>query len=514
MHWKPTLAAVLLLVLLTAAVRLPGVQRPLLGNFATKNVAYAMIARNWASGEAWPWFPTLDLLADGRPAWHLLEVPLSAYLAGGMWRLCGGSLDLWGRAVSIALSAASTAMLFVLVKRWHGTAAAWGASCAWALSPVSIIYGQSFMLEASVAFLTLGVIGSWCRWLERGRGAWLVIFGLAFAALLLTKVYMIVLLLPLGALWWRGRQTAAGETPAADFAAGGPQRKPIRGLAMGVALLLAILPAAAWVALVWQVSDPKHSSSARVYYSLRESADRHDWPHPIVRSAKFYRQALDNLSGVVLTPLGIALALAGLANPAWRRHGAWLGAMGLLIAALPLKFHEMNYYYVVILPPLCILIGLGWQLVSQRLRPGKLATACMLVVAAGFAARYSARPAFVTPEEDQAVLEAAAAVRALTRPEAPVVTVHGSTIDLLYYCRRRGWALSSKATSFAGDLAACQASGARSLVVCGIDKLPHQAQAALEGHVIVRRGPDWAVFALGPVEVAEYRSALPGRAKP
>jgi hypothetical protein len=28
--------------------------------------------------------------------------------------------------------------------------------------------------------------------------------------------------------------------------------------------------------------------------------------------------------------------------------------MALLAAALPLKFHEMNYYYLVVLPPLFI----------------------------------------------------------------------------------------------------------------------------------------------------------------
>src|SRR5262245_54961809 len=52
-----------LLVLVAIALRVPGVSRPLIGNFATKNAVNAMIARNWALGRAPAWRPTLDCLA-------------------------------------------------------------------------------------------------------------------------------------------------------------------------------------------------------------------------------------------------------------------------------------------------------------------------------------------------------------------------------------------------------------------------------------------------------------------
>ena len=42
----------------------------------------------------------------------------------------------------------------------------------------------------------------------------------------------------------------------------------------------------------------------------------------------------------------------------------------ILVAALPLKFYEMNYYWMAILPPLCVLVGLGGQMLYERLRPG------------------------------------------------------------------------------------------------------------------------------------------------
>jgi beta-lactamase regulating signal transducer with metallopeptidase domain len=76
-----------LLVGLALLLRVPGLNRPLLGNFATKNVAYAMIAQNWATGQASLWHPTLHVLREGGPGLHLLEVPVTAYVAGALWRV-------------------------------------------------------------------------------------------------------------------------------------------------------------------------------------------------------------------------------------------------------------------------------------------------------------------------------------------------------------------------------------------------------------------------------------------
>ena len=78
------------LLLLTLCTRLIAVNKPLLGNFATKNVVYAMIARNWAQGRATLWYPTLDCLCGTHRGLHMLEFPVSAYLSGWLWKTFGG----------------------------------------------------------------------------------------------------------------------------------------------------------------------------------------------------------------------------------------------------------------------------------------------------------------------------------------------------------------------------------------------------------------------------------------
>jgi len=194
------------------------------------------------------------------------------------------------------------------------------------------------------------------------------------------------------------------------------------------------------------------------------------------------------------------LALAGLLDRAWRREAAWLLAMLILVAALPLKFYEMDYYWVVVLPPLCILAGLGWGVVQRGLRPSAAATAILLLVAVVLSLRYAVRPAFVTPAEDRAVVAAAAAVRALTEPEEPVVAMHGSTIDLLYYCHRPGWAVAPQTPELRSVLADCHRQGARYAVVAGSADAAGEATvpAALERHPVVARGDGFRVFSLAP----------------
>ncbi len=500
------------LIALTAVVRLPGITRPLVGNFATKNVMYAMIARNWVEGRAGILYPTLDCLRGGERSLHMLEFSVSAYLTGALWKLFGGSLDVWGRSTAVAFSVASVAILFLMVRRWHGRTAALGAGMAMALGPVSIIYGQSFMLDASLAFFTIGAFYCTDRWLVGGRSAWLVPACLSMALLLLTKVYMVVLLLPLGVMvvfrnrFARGADPEAAHDAAVDATAGSPRSTPANGgrghagrprraVAL-VAAALAVLPVGLWCGHAIRTAAPGSPHAEHVYSCLQGNADAYRPPDPLLRKPDFYRQLLDDLTGVILTPLGFALLLAGFLDRRWRRHAAWLAAVVLLVLALPRKFYDMNYYYLAVLPPLCVMVGLGWQVVCQRLRPGRWARTALLFVALVLAMRYAAKPAFVTPWEDRGVVAAGRALEELTAAEEPVVTMHGTTIDVVYYTNRPGWVIPPDTPELAAVLDECRAQGARFLAVTGrADPLADEPLA--ETYPCVVWGKDFRVYQIG-----------------
>lgn len=482
--------------------------RPLLGSFATKNAAYGMIARNFARGEAPLWRPTVDVLANGKPGGHLLEVPLSAYLAGGGWRVLGGSLDIWGRSSSIFFSALAAALLVCLGTRWFGKQAGLGAGVAFALCPVSIIYGQSFMLEASVACLAALSVWALDVWLARQRRVWLLICGLSLTALMLSKIYMLILLWPIAWLAYRGSRGVAHDHHATDAnAEAGREQRGTRSrlLSVGITSAIACLPACAWLAYVFAVSGNKESAS-HLFYSLRDSTQAHAWPPPILRSPDFYQHLFDDVMGVVLTPVGFVLALLGLATRRWTMLIPWLGSSLILLLVLPLKFHEMNYYFVPVLPPGCLLIGLGWQNLSERgVFRGRLWRCAFLIVAIVLAARYTVRPAFLTPVEDQAVVAAAESARELTTHDDLIATLHGTSIDLLYYCDRKGWALSVNDPRLLESVAQAAEGGARCLVVANLDGLPESKLAELRArYATMRETASFAIFELapGPSELA------------
>lgn len=478
------------LIALAAAVRLGGITRPLVGNFATKSVMYAMIARNWAEGRAGVLYPTLDCLRGGERSLHMLEFSVSAYLTGGLWRLFGGSLDVWGRATAVAFSVASVALLALMVRRWHGPSAGLGAGLVLALSPVSIIYGQNFMLDASLVFFSIATFYGLDRWLHGRRVVWLLAASLALALLLLTKVYMLVLVLPLGVMVFSHRRSACPRSERER------SRRPVYALAL-VAAALAVLPAALWCIHALRTAAPGSPHAAHIYSSLQGNAGSYRPPDPLLRTPDFYRQLLDDLTGVILAPVGFMLLMAGFLDRQWRRHAAWLLAMAILVAALPRKFYDMNYYYMAVLPPLCVVAGLGWRVVSGRLRLTRTATAGLLAVAILLSLRYAVKPAFVTPEEDRAVVAAGRAVRELAAAEEPVVTMHGATIDLLYYANRPGWAIDPDTPALESVLEACRCQGARYLVAAGPEATLDEAEAR-HAHTPFVRGDGFRIYQLAP----------------
>jgi 4-amino-4-deoxy-L-arabinose transferase-like glycosyltransferase len=479
-----TWQAIGLLVVLTVVLRVGGIERPLVGHFATKNAIYAMITRNWVEGRAPFWLPTTDCMAGGGRGWHLLEIPMAAYIAGAGWAVCGGSLDVWGRAISIAFSAAGVATLFLLTRRWHSAPAACSAALVLALSPASIIYGQSFMLESSVVFFMLATL--WCTqtWLATARARWFVLSTLSLMLLLCTKIYMLVIFLPLAV--FAARKIGTLQT--------GWRRWLLGCLSMA---FIGLAPAAIWCVMAIRLSSPNSADSASVYYSLYRSTASYAVPNSLFTSASFYVRLLGNLAGTGLTPLGLLLAVVGAFTHSARRHAGWLAAMAVLVALLPGKFFELRYYTLVLVPVLAVLSGLGWEWLAPRVPTPRFSAAILLVIGVGCSLRLAIGPAFITPLEDRGVIAAATAMQELSVREEPVATLHGAGCDLLYYCDRPGWALSANDRQFSETLGRCRRQGARWLVVADLSSLERSSAAAgLAMLPVAREGKDYRVYRL------------------
>jgi hypothetical protein len=483
------------LLLLTLFLRAPGLTRPLLGNFATRNVVQAMEARNWVRGESPWWRPTLDTLADGEPAWHLVEVPCSAYLSGMLWHAFGGSLDTWGRATSIVWSLLSVALLFRIVQRRSGGEAAAGAAFAMAIAPIGVIYGQSFLLEPSVVALSLVAWWGTEDFLQHRRASWLALVAVALALLWLSKIYMLLLAAPL--LWLSVQPSTRTSEPEAS-APGVHCAARTQTVALLIAILLAALPVTWWSWKVWEIASPGAPTAARVYYSFLGSANDHSFPQPLLFAPEFYLGLLRDLCTVVLTPIGAILMFLGARRIAWRTWWPLALACAMLVLAMPRKFHEMNYYHLLLLPVFCAMIGVGWREFSLRHSHRRWLAAAVVAFAVVCSLRYSLRPAFVTPAEDRSVIAAAQAIQSLAAQEDRIIAAHGSSLDLLYHCDRKGWAMATNADNGEQRLKELHSAGAKWLVIAECDPtcLPVKLTAALERLPLVAHGDGFRIYQL------------------
>lgn len=470
------------------AVRMFGFHQPFVGNFATKHCVYAMAARNWALDRAPFRYPTLDSLTEGVRAWHLMEWPASAFLAAMGQRAFGGSLDAWGRTVGISCSAIAVVLAFLLARRWFGSLAARATAVVVAFAPAAIIYGRGFMLEPSLTVLTFGAVLAFDVGLRERRFWALGAAALCTSLLIATKVYMLLLFLPLAALWLR-RNSAAEPTS--------PRRAIAADLFTFVAFAVALAPTLWWYAHVAAV--PSTSGPAADFHPLSRAGVQ-AFPNALLFAPGYYFAVARDLATLLLTPPGAILFLVGLLDARSRRLWPWLGSVGLLVVLLPLKFRFANYYQLVLLPPAAMAVGVGWQRLVERYPPNRRATGLTLAVGFLFAARFTVGPAFRIPAEDRGVTAAAEVLRSLAAVDEPVATLHGSTLDLLYYCDRTGWVLDANDPQIVERIDDSAAAGARLFVLVGeTTALRNDALTkwrATRGPI--RRGDDWAIYRLDP----------------
>ena len=230
---------------------------------------------------------------------------------------------------------------------------------------------------------------------------------------------------------------------------------------------------------------PARRANWPIAYIILYAAE-HDGTLPaasLTRQGDFFTAACSTISERIgaYAALGFVLLGVGFLDRRWRLYAAWLAASIFLIAALPRKFHEMNYYFMAVLPPLCIVAGLGWGLVVKRLRPGRVALMIWLLVALVISLRYAGGPLLVIPAEDRGVLSAAGAVGRLTEEDEPIVVMHGTAIVMPYYCNRPAWCVTADEDDIGSRLEEYHRLGARFFVVVGEDKAEFDLPEVVRG---------------------------------
>jgi 4-amino-4-deoxy-L-arabinose transferase-like glycosyltransferase len=362
-----------------------------LNGFANTYYSAAALAAS-QSWSAW-FFGALD----GGSFITVDKPPLSTMVMGLSVRLFG--LSSWSVLLPEALmGVASVVLLFAVVKRQFGTAAATIAGAALAITPVAALMFRFDNPEAVLTLLLVLSAAGAQRAIENGRHRWLVLAGVATGLAFLAK-------------YFQGFLVGPAIVLAYAVAANASVRRRIAGVAVFGASTL--LTAGAWVAAVALTPADLRpyigGSSSNSVLDLIVGYDGLGRLFGASGGTNFGGGA--NFSGAAgilrlfnaelggniawLVPFALVALAAGLALTARARRtdvgraaylfwGAWLGVGGIVLSLMAGGSHQ--YYTVILAPAIAALTGAGfvalWGL-RDRFRLGGLALAGAIVATTG-----------------------------------------------------------------------------------------------------------------------------------
>ncbi len=431
----------LAVVALALALRLVDVDKPFLDLQTWRQADTAAIARNYYEEGFDFSHPRVDWRGD-TPGYVEMEFPLYNFLVACGYRAVGGADEWVAHLLSALFSAATIPLLYALAWTFYGTAAARIAAFVLAVNPLDVFYGRAIMPDAAMLFFSVGAVLFFLRWTETSRAATFAAAVVFSALAFLVKIPTLYLGLPLLFLAWQRFGTSTFRQPALwAFAA----------LTLGATVL--------WYRHGFDLFEQTHLT-----YGIWNRYGYAKWGNlDVLADPAFYTLVLDRLWGVVLTPVGFVLTIAGAVMPVRDRRErvfhVWLLALVVfvLIAAEGNRVHK--HYQLPFVPVAAVFIGKAlsalwygeWRasVVQSPVVRAASVGAC-LVAFAVFGWLYAA-PLFAVQPFYRAQYEIGQDVDRLIPKDALVVTgeiddnkntpYRSQSPILLYFSHRKGWQL-------------------------------------------------------------------------
>ncbi len=425
-------------------VHAKGITAPLLDYHYHRQINTASIARIY-SRDARPisqpridWDGSADRLAA-------TELPVYMWVYGKLWTIAGLG-EKWGRLISVAASALTALLLFILFEKEFGREDALWGGLIFSLLPVEIYFGRTVQPEATALLALIAALVFWRRSLESDR-SWLAWAGATFCAFIAIglKLPYAHLFIPLAGLTWRklGRRTLTDG------------RMYIAGLLSTGAVIMWYLHVRDGVYVV-----PTHVDD---YINLLQYS----------RLLYFMQfQIFSRFPEIVITYSGLVFLIIGIRSILWKKRDAfwisWFLGVVLHLLAMSGYSHSHEYTALPLAPVVAGLIGVGIARLRYKAaaeprknRAVAFAGLALLIVAipAHSALRISRwyRQGF---EFLEGAGKAAASVSA--RSDLFYANCQAPSV-LLYYLDRRGWSgeLDAQAMNAEKIIEAHRAEGAR-----------------------------------------------------
>lgn len=404
---------------LAIILRMLGIGRPLLGNFAIYQTAQAMIAKSFLESNFANWLhPHINVLAAGKPGLILLYYPISSLVVAIGHQLTHLPIDILGRLQAVIFFMISLIYLYQLVFELLGKNEAWWTAAIYSFLPLTVIYGQSFQNEMATICFTAMFFYHFYRALNTCKWKHVVASAFAIAMVLITRPNNLYLALPALYLMFQSHEKS--------FVA------RLR-VSIWIAALGLILPAA-WFWHIWKVSNEYSNIYSTLYQQLQV---RSSFASKTAFGWHYYTHILLQMAGIVLTPIGFILFLRGFFVAHEKKSGKlffilWIFSFIASSLLIPRKLLDHNFYWLHFVIAASPIMTLGVAAIPSKLK------SLFVVGFLLFSFRYFYHPAFVTPVADKTMLPLAEQIQKLTEKNKTRLVVQG-THTLLYYADRNGW---------------------------------------------------------------------------
>ncbi|MBN1962603.1 MAG: glycosyltransferase family 39 protein [Deltaproteobacteria bacterium] len=413
------------ILIIGAAYRLDRINKPLIDHHSWRQCDTAAIAANFLEEDANIMHPRIDWrgTTNGEVEWNF---PLFPYLVSLAYRVFGRH-DFLGRLLSVFFSLGALSLLYLFARRIIGTSAALVSAFFFAVNPLAIYFGRTFMPEALLVFCAIGFLLAIDQWAEHQRRKDLLLAIVAMTCAGLVKITFGILILPAIFLVTRRR----GLKGLLDYR-----------LWIGSSIILGAVVAWYWYA--HQLGAATGLTFAPIW---NFGTDK--WGNfAILTNVAFWRTIYERFYDFV-TPSGfLFIAGAGLILTVKNTNYRWLSAFiigGVIHLLLIAAGHQAHtYYQIVFIPMVALLIGLFVQIYVNHFYqlPNNLRVAgVFILVVLSTWGLYTGQKSLRRMHANRGDYVAAGQnIAAITSPQERIISVSSCCMpEALYYSRRKGW---------------------------------------------------------------------------
>ncbi len=475
----------ILLLLLGFAVRLYRFDNPVADWHSWRQADTSAVSRNFIKYGFDLLHPRMNNISnvqsglENPQGYFFVEFPLYNATQAGLYKLFGYfTLEEWGRLITITTSLLGAVFLFLLVRKRAGIRTAFLVFIFSLFIPFNIYYGRTILSDTSMVAMMLGGIWAFDCWVEGVSNSkfqisnfkWLGISLIFVATALLLKPYALFYALPLLVLCWN------------KFGI-----KMFARIELWLFAILAVAPLALWRHYI--LSYPEGIPVSNWLFNGNGIRFR-----PAFFRWIFYERLTKLISGF-FNAVFILVGVFGMWEEKNKKNAIFLLSFVVsavvYVCVIATGNVQHDYYQIVIMPAIALLMGYGavWviQRIGSRLRSNMLAYGIVgCVMLAGFYVGWQQVRDYFNIN-NPAIVEAGQAVDKLTPPNAKVLAPLDGDSSFLYQTNRQGWA------SFEHDLPTLIKLGANYLVLVH----PTPQDVALDKqYAIVKLTPDYVIFNL------------------